>query len=192
MAQPQISWALINTHHSRCFVSFDVEPVYAINNASRPHQQSGLSLPPGTNHVSRQLIAAMYYIRKAVLNAKHGDFLKSPGQWSSKDRLSQECCSFFMRGTWPALAFTNLHPGLSTLHLLLLSKGYGFPLWLDHKSLNLKDDYHKELLRSFFFFFLFSPTHSASSQAAVSSWKLGPAPGRACHWFSQSSDQIFH
>lgn len=66
------------------FVSFDYEPVYTINNASLPNQQNDPSLPPGTNHVSRQLIAAMYYVRKVALKVNVAIFLKGPRQRSSE------------------------------------------------------------------------------------------------------------
>ena len=67
-----------DNNRSRWFVSFDYEPVYTINNASLPNQQNNLSLPLGTNHVSRQLIAAMYYVRKVALNVKCGNFSEGP------------------------------------------------------------------------------------------------------------------
>lgn len=59
-------------------MSFDYEPVHTINNASLPNQQNDPSLPLGTDHVSRQLIAAMYYVRKVAPNVKCGSFSEGP------------------------------------------------------------------------------------------------------------------
>lgn len=82
IALTQISSALSNIHSdSNCspwFVSFEYKPVYTINNASLPYQQNNPSLPLGTNHVSRQLIAEMRYLRKVALTVKCGNFSEGP------------------------------------------------------------------------------------------------------------------
>lgn len=59
-------------------MSFDYKPVYPINNASLPNQQNDPPLPLGTNHVSRQLIAEMCYVRKVALNVKCGNSSDGP------------------------------------------------------------------------------------------------------------------